>query len=203
MNEITKLLEKSAAQAVLIASDVSPRLLVKHVMDMCVIKNVPVLVVPQLREVLKQRAGMSAVAFGVKDDGDLLAQTVKNIHMNYPVPEDHIHSFRRQECEGIENKEAVDVEMEVETCREMVERKELFLRRASKTERAFKAESSESAAAIVSVPAKGQGDVGFLCLEESVGKTVKKVNYKALIVKRLKGNKEREKRKKEIAGHKK
>lgn len=193
---MTKSLEKSTIHAVLIASDVSPRLLVKHVIDMCVIKNLPVLVVPELRQILLQRAGVTGVVFGVKNN-NLLTQTIKDIHMNYPVPEDHIHYFRSLKCEEADFKvnEAVPVE---DAAMEETEEQDLYLYRSSTKERVFKPETSQSSVAIVAAPLKQEHS--FLSLEE---KTAQKPNYRALIVKRLKGNKNREKRKREIVKHNK
>lgn len=198
VNEVTKSLEKSTLCAALIASDVTPRLLVKHVIDICVIKNVPVLVVPQLRQLLVEHTGLSAVVFGLKSD-DLLLQTVKNVFVNYPVPEDHMHYSRMQKCQKETNEIANidDVTMTaVDNGDEATSEKLVYLYRTSNRERVFKPDLSKSSAkdAAISVPR----DAGFLSLEENVEKTTLRPNYKALVVKRLKGNKDREKRKREI-----
>lgn len=205
MNEVTKSLEKTKLQAVLIASDVSPRLLVKHVVDMCIIKNVPILVIPELRQTLQQRFGVSSVAFGVKSN-DFLVEVLKNVHVNYPVPEDHIHYLRMLEHDAEKDSERVVVEeVQMEETDNDDEKedanKDLYLYRTSKHERVFKPAKSEGKvenAAAVSKP-----DVGFVSLDVGVEKTDQKSNYKALIVKRLKGNKDREKRKREIMVQKK
>lgn len=192
VNEVTKSLEKTIAQAVLIASDVSPRLLVKHVVDMCIIKNVPVLVVPDLRRNLKQRFGLSSVVFGVKAV-NILTETIKNIYSNYPVPEDHIHYLRMPEnrIEKDDKEVAVIEEVEME---ETETTDDVYLYRTSKSERVFKPQKSDCKVTLTSV----KQHVGFLSLEENVQKPAQKLNYKALVVKRLKGNKDREKRKREI-----
>lgn len=195
---MTKLIEKSTIHAVLVASDVNPRLLVKHVLDMCVIKNVPVLVVPGLREILLQRTGLSGVVFGAKNN-DLLAQIIRNIYVNHPVPENHIHYFRmlkNEEKHFKSDSEIACTEME-QTEREVEEQDEsVYLYRTSKNERVFKPESAQNTS--VNAIVKSKQDIGFLSLETKVVQTTQKPNYKALIVKRLKGNKEREKRKREM-----
>lgn len=187
-------------QAVLIASDVSPRLLVKHVLDMCIIKNVAILVVPELRQSLQQRFGVSSVVFGVKKDDNGLLQTLKNIYANYPVPEDHMHYLKTHKQNDVVNKESdaivvEEVEMK-EPDLEITNDKSLYLYRTSKHERVFKPEKSQVKVTNTATPVKQ--DLGFLSLEGSIEKTAPKLNYKALVVKRLKGNKEREKRKREV-----
>lgn len=204
VNEVTKSLEKSKLQAVLIASDVSPRLLVKHVVDMCIIKNVPILVIPELRQSLQRRFGVSAVVFGVKSN-DFLVEVLKKVHVNYPVPKDHIHYLRMLEHDVEKDSDSVvveEVQMEESDDDEKEDvNKVLYLYRTSKRERVFKPAKSEGKfenAAAVSKP-----DVGFVSLDDGGEKTDQKSNYKALIVKRLKGNKDREKRKREIMIQKK
>lgn len=197
VNEVTKSLEKSKLQAVLIASDVSPRLLVKHVIDMCIVKNVPVLVITELRQSLQQRFGVTAVVFGVKSN-DFLVQVLKDVYVNYPVPEDHIHYLRMlQNCAEKDSGDVVVQEVQMkESDDEKEEVKDLYLYRTSKRERVFKPEKSE--VKVVNVVAPLKPDFGFLSLEDAVEKTNPTPNYKALVVKRLKGNKNREKRKREM-----
>lgn len=173
-------------------------------MDLCIIKDVPVLVVPELREKLRQRFGVSAVVFGVKEN-ELLVRTLKNIQSKYPVPEDHIHSLRIVKREGVDivkNNSLVtveEVEME-ENSDEKLDISSLYLHRTSNSERVFKPEMSQIKSSNVAAPTKR--DLEYFALNESVEKPPslppQKINYKALVVKRLKGNKNREVRKKEI-----
>lgn len=181
----------------MIASDVSPRLLVKHVVDLCIIKNIPILVIPELRQSLHQRCGVSAVVFGVKNN-DSLVQTIKNIHSTFPVPKDHMHYLQMVKHKEDNVLKSNVKKTKIEECDKATDHKVLYLYRTSKSERVFKPEKSEIKVANVAAPIKE--DCEFMALDESVEESIPKVDYKALVVKRLKGNKNREKRKREITG---
>lgn len=168
-----------------------------HIVDMCVIKNVPILVVPELTKSLSNRTGFSSVVFAVKNENHPLTHTVRDICINYPVSEDHIHYCRKLKCEENFTEEVKDITMQETVTSEEKAKKDFYLYRTSKHERVFKPEPSKPAS---DLPVFVTQSAGFLSLEDDTQKhePKRKLSYKALVVKRLKGNKDREKRKREV-----
>ncbi|RZC32967.1 uncharacterized protein BDFB_001708 [Asbolus verrucosus] len=205
VNDVARLLEHREARSVLIASDVEPRLFVQHVLDQAVLYNVPVLVVTDLREVLKMKCGLSGAVIGLKNtikpdcQLGLIQQTICNIYENYPVPETHVHYHRRQLKDAStiiisDNEDSVmDKSKSVIFVSDSDDEREIacknHLRRGDK-KRVFVPEKSEPSAKSTT----------FMHLESS--SCVSNINnngihYQSLQVKRIRGDKNRNKRKME------
>lgn len=204
INEVTKLLENDMCACVLITSDVTPQLMVRHVVDMAVLTSTPVLVMPDLRKILKSCCGLSSVSLGVKKDVlnnsglCVIVKQVKEIYGHYPVPKDHINYHR------INVEDSKDVEM-VESSGNKTnvgkldsEEEFVYLQRTNNGKRAFVPELSEFSGRMVNETVAGSSD-GFLAFNQDENKSINmtKKQYKSLVIKRLKGNKDREKRKQE------
>jgi ribosomal protein L7Ae-like RNA K-turn-binding protein len=197
VNNVSKLLENHEACSVLVASDVLPRLLVQHILDQAVLYNVPVLVVQDLRDIFKSKCGLSAVTIAlrqtIKSDSKLglIQQTISNIYENYPVPKTHINYHRQLGTVTISDSEDEKNEEVNESGDEVTEVKSYLLKREKDKKRAFVPEKSKA------------GEVeSFIELESSFGTTSSvnnaekmKIEYHSLTVKRVKGNKNRTKRK--------
>lgn len=68
INDVTKALEQNSLSTVLISNDVHPKLMVQHVLDMTVIKNVPTLIIPNLRNLTKTHCGINSVILGIQNN---------------------------------------------------------------------------------------------------------------------------------------
>ncbi|EFA08514.1 uncharacterized protein LOC103313796 [Tribolium castaneum] len=190
INDVSKCLEDRSAACVLVDSDVQPRLLVQHIVDQAVLYNVPVLVAVTMRPFFKVHCGVSgaAVAFkrGVKPDSGLglIQQTICNIYENYPVPQNHIHYHRRLDTITISDSSNNSVCV-VSDSEDEEPAKNYHLKRKLR-KRAF----------VPPEPHKVVESVVYIELDTSVeASPVSKINYQPLTVKRLKGDKNRNKRK--------
>ncbi|XP_066140513.1 uncharacterized protein [Euwallacea fornicatus] len=96
VNDTTKAIENRLIQSILITGNVQPRLLVEHLIDNCVLMRIPVLVVPQLKSILKESCGISSIviAFTNSLKYSKVYEAIKNISVKYPVPRNHIHFHR-------------------------------------------------------------------------------------------------------------
>lgn len=210
------------ASAVLISQDVSPRLLVKHVLEMCTIRNVPVLVIPGLKDNLSSQTNISAVAFAIKNNPDSnevsssVIQTVQQIYRMYPVPENYIHCYKKGTKEAdvsnqnVSNLNESAVQQQDADVNEQSEtevasnEKDVYLYRTCKSQRVFVPDPLPTDDDKVNSNASCFTSRGFVPLTEKTEslKSVSKTNYRSLIVKRLKGNKDRNKRKQEFMKNK-
>lgn len=206
------MLESRGASSVLVDSNVQPRLLVQHIIDEAVLYNVPVVVVSSLRDVFKSKCGISgaAVAFkkSIKPDSTLglIQQTIHNIYENYPVPKTHIHYHRRLDnlelssitiCDSVVGASDSEAEDEVKD-----EQKNYHLTKEFFKKRAFVPEDTEKDGSTAMTQA--DNDIVFINLNSSFEENSpvksgakRKLNYQPLTVKRLKGDKNRNKRKME------
>ncbi|KAK9752719.1 Ribosomal protein L7Ae/L30e/S12e/Gadd45 family [Popillia japonica] len=95
INEVTKIIEKDEAISVLLANDVEPHLMIKHIIDLCILKLVPILVVSNFKEFLKQVLGISAAAIAFAKDvvdnekNETIIQAINRIFLSYPIPTGH------------------------------------------------------------------------------------------------------------------
>lgn len=218
--------------SLLVHSEVTSNLLIKHVVDMAAIASVPVLLLPNLKELLKENTGISSVAVGIQktvpDNSKLhiIAEKVKEIHKRYPVPESYINYYRMQTeksdneeliqtYENLKNKNNQTLQTNSNSCQISETKQELmvvsgedsvgpakttdvgdvYLFRQNKTQRIFVPDKSEPIKNSMNL----NNSLDFLSLDIA-GKNTNnsKKTYKSLIVKRLKGNKDRDKRKREI-----
>lgn len=92
---MTKIIEKDEAISVLLANDVEPHLMIKHIIDLCILKLVPILVVSNFKEFLKQVLGISAAAIAFAKDvvdnekNETIIQAINRIFLSYPIPTGH------------------------------------------------------------------------------------------------------------------
>ncbi|CAH0563316.1 unnamed protein product [Brassicogethes aeneus] len=205
VNDVTKCLEKNELDSVLISSDVQPRLMVGHVIDMCVLNNCNVLIVEELRNKLKATCGFNSVVVGFKrsihinSDLNFVLVEVKHISQHHPVPTDHINYYKRNNADVQKDvvsgssgeskiKKRVISVIDVEAIQ-----KSVYLLRNSNEKRTFVPTESSSSKDNPKV------NDNFLSFGENMdtSKSLKIVkNYKPLVVKRLKGNPKRSKKNK-------
>lgn len=240
INEVTKGLETKTLNSVLVHSEVTSNLLIKHVVDMAAVASVPVLLLPNLKVLLKENTGISSVAVGIQktvpENSGLrvVAEKVKEINKNYPVPENYINYYRiqiensdddemnnkniqtfdtchisqtKQEQMNISNDGSVSLEQTEDELmaidnndaigqQKTNEASNVYLFRQNKKQRMFVPDKSEPTKNLMDNLNKTSLD--FLSLDVAGKNTnIVKKQYKSLIVKRLKGNKDRDKRKRE------
>ncbi|GJQ80123.1 hypothetical protein Trydic_g19404 [Trypoxylus dichotomus] len=95
INGVTKLLEKDEAFAVLLANDVSPHFMIKHLVDLCVFKRVPFLIVEDFKGFLKEVVGISSAAIAFRKSINhetyikIVLEKITDIFKSYPIPTTH------------------------------------------------------------------------------------------------------------------
>lgn len=180
VNKVTRLLESEKCPAsVLITADVNPRYMVKHVIDLCVLKKVNVLVVPKLKETLASSTGIPTIVLGLNDvrKFDAFNEKVKTLCANYPVPERHAHFAEDEAC-------CVEPEQSVVEDEEIAVTKNFHLIRTDPNVRVFVPETSK---------AKSQTNpTDFLSFDDR--KPTLKTNYIGLKVKSVRKNANRPKK---------
>lgn len=95
---------------VLLSNDVQPRLMVQHVIDLAILKKIPILVVSDLRNLIKYHCGIRSVALGINTPAvanNLLhiVNCVQNIFKSISFPEEHTN-FNRSFVINTEQKPA-------------------------------------------------------------------------------------------------
>lgn len=215
INAVSKALETNSAQAILISADVEPRLLVQHIIDQAVLYNVPILCVNNLRGKIKTITGIGTVCFGISKDMcdnpkyKLIIEQIESIFNKIPPPTSHINYDRSINSFKIQNEPEIERKKEKMQVNEAEIRKSVYLKRANDNSRAFVPINEESKKTFT----MEVDQTGFLGFTET---SVKKLNddskinknfngrekkalsrsqYKALIVKRLKGDVNRNQRK--------
>lgn len=202
VNEVTKFLEIDACSIVLIA-DVKPRMVVKHIVEMAVLKSVPVLVVSTLKQILKDSCGLESMAFAIKKsvpDTSTLARivnTVVEISKNYPPSANHINLTRSNIFQDKNEKTQYNLNKPAEIKNE-VKPLNYHLMRTSPNQRVFELSENEKDIVLTKVNTyenihSAANELHYDKLNEALGKKKMKKLYKALVVKRLKGNKNRHK----------
>nr|XP_023021675.1 uncharacterized protein LOC111510051 isoform X1 [Leptinotarsa decemlineata] len=201
VNNVTKLLETNNADTVLIAGDVHPILMVQHLIDLAILYRVPVLILDDLRDLLKTHTGISSLALGVRKDIrsepglNLIKKTVNEIFANFPLPKNHINFNRSLKNESNDDADVGSENQVVESCVKVDEnqiKQTVYLKRVSKQKRAFIPQlTDEKKTAKMEVD-----ETGFLAFsDEPVKPKVVEPKYKSLVIKRLKGDPNRNKRK--------
>ncbi|KAF5270710.1 hypothetical protein FQA39_LY01448 [Lamprigera yunnana] len=192
VNEITKLLEKEEISSILISAEVDPKFLVKHIIDMCVLQEKPVLLLPGLKDLLQQTTGLKSLTIGFKLNSKytIIDSKIKEIYKNYKPAINQI---------SLKNTSA-QMKMDVIDYAKLI--RNVHLHRISKNERVFKPELSvkrESTNICSHSDAKTTDFISFG--DESIDVSPKEVNpktkvsYKALLLKRVINNKNRDKKK--------
>lgn len=204
---MTKGLESGNVRCVLITADVKPKLMVEHVIDQSVLMRTPVLVVPELRTVLKQICRISSVTIAFTDVIKYaeVREAIEQTAVKYPIPTNHIH-FNRITTASDTSVIVIDDSImdinEDENERNSSEQNRddkqdepstdgIYLFRKSVTERVFVPEKSSEQ--IKNLGHMQLDSMEFLPFGVSSAPTVPK--YKSLTVKRVKGDVNRAKRK--------
>lgn len=204
VNDVTKGLENGNVSCVLITADVKPKLMVEHVIDQSVLMRIPVLVVPELRKVLQETCRISSVTIAFTDVIKYaeVCQAIEQIAVNYPIPRNHIH-FNRITSEAsviVIDDSVMDINEEKdENCsKQNCDDKQgepstegIYLFRKSVTERVFVPEKSSEQ--IKNLGHMQLDSMEFLPFGVSLAPTLPK--FKSLMVKRMKGDVNRAKRK--------
>lgn len=205
VNDVTKGLESGNLHCVLITADVKPKLMVEHIIDQSILLQIPVLVVPELRKVVKDTCGISSVTIAFTDVIKYaeIHEAIEQIAVNYPIPRNHIH-FNRITAENsvividdsiIEINEEEDrrnfSEQNCDDKQQDPSTDGIYLYRKSVTERVFVPEKS---CGQMNNPGHMPMDsMEFLPFAVSSAPTLPK--FKSLMVKRMKGDVNRTKRK--------
>ncbi|XP_044759243.1 uncharacterized protein LOC123316978 [Coccinella septempunctata] len=210
VNEVTKLLESDCCSAVLVA-DMNPRIVVKHIIEMAVLRKVPVLVVSTLKQILKECCGLESMAVGIKKnlpDSSILRSIVEivgKINEKYPPSINHINSKRSNIFLDIEENGSLNNVQTSENKNKQEKSVNYHLKRPSDGQRAFVPESNEddphkvigieacSISELDNVASLKMKDPTYEMVNQAMKKKNLKKSYKALVVKRLKGNKNRQK----------
>lgn len=98
VNQVTRALESNKINSILISNQLTQQIIVKHVIDMSVLRNVPVLVLPNFQVVTSQ-TGVKGIILAFKNDVShekLLCVTkkVSELSSRYPIPQKHINYER-------------------------------------------------------------------------------------------------------------
>ncbi|KAF7266645.1 uncharacterized protein LOC143206797 [Rhynchophorus ferrugineus] len=112
VNDVSKALETGKASHILLSDDIEPKLLVQHIIDQAVLNKVPILVVPDLRNILKQKCGIASIALALSNNEKYacLQTKIEEISIHYPIPTNHIHYNRLQSIKmPSENKQATQL----------------------------------------------------------------------------------------------
>lgn len=99
INQVARGLERKNLSCLLIADDVYPQMLVRHITDLAVLQQTPTLVVRNLRNILLTKLGVSSTVLAIKksvfnDRTVEIAKVIKQISKNYPTPDDHVNFNR-------------------------------------------------------------------------------------------------------------
>ncbi|KAL3272705.1 hypothetical protein HHI36_014169 [Cryptolaemus montrouzieri] len=151
VNEVTKLLECNSFAVVLIHKD-CPKLLVDHIVDLAILHNVPLLVVSELKDILKEYCGLESLVIAIKTTDikpnlSKIVKVVKEISENYPPPAQHINSKRIEQDNNNYQISEVDTQLKntnfVEKTRESTKIQKCHLYRTTVNERTFIPENSK------------------------------------------------------------
>ncbi|KAF2883331.1 hypothetical protein ILUMI_22833 [Ignelater luminosus] len=216
VNETTRLLENDSVSSILITGEVNPQIMVKHIIDMAVLKKVPVLIIPNLKNTLKEKTGIASVTIAFKElsmDSQYwtIDQKIKEISSNYAVPQDHINYHRKDYNSDDDELISQCSPMDVDESSFKSESKpscNLYLFRKSIAERAFVPELSQKREIIQPFNELEVNSSGFLAFSDSITnrkseddtrkdniQKKSKVSYKSLLIKRITNNKDRGKKK--------
>lgn len=99
INQVTRELEKRSMCCIIITEDVTPTVLVKHIVDLAVLRDTPLLIMPNLRNILSEKVGISSTVFGIKNLAsncrlETIAKVIIDTAKKYPVPVEH-HNYKR------------------------------------------------------------------------------------------------------------
>ncbi|CAH1116199.1 unnamed protein product [Phaedon cochleariae] len=200
VNNVTKQLENNSASSVLITSDVLPRIMVQHLVDMAVLKNIPILAVDNLRSLLKTQCGIGSVALAIhreiptESKLNLIKDLVHTLFTTCSVPVNHINYKRSIDNHvaahpqpNITKQKEPKIPVDENAIRQLV-----HLKRQNQHSRTFKPELSTIDKKVTKLQVD---ETGFLAFSDDPVEEKPLKHYKSLIVKRLRGDKNRNKRK--------
>ncbi|XP_071856617.1 uncharacterized protein [Bombus fervidus] len=151
INHITRSLEKNNVCCILMDANISPPLLIKHVIYMAQNKKIPVLLLPKLKTVTLSTIGFASAAFALKNvvmdftDHHFypLYTTICDIFKDVPLPKNSLQLFKdietlEQITSDKEDKRSVESESRVssEPIKHTVSTN-VYMYRSSRKERAF------------------------------------------------------------------
>ncbi|CAG9863509.1 unnamed protein product [Phyllotreta striolata] len=205
VNEVTKLLEKKSAGAVLISGDTKPMKIVQHVVDMAVLHRVPVLILDDLKSTLHQKCGIAAMTFAIErdlpPDSPLIAikECVENIFAKIPSPLNHINYKRSLEDivstnEPAEQMEDDEEDEEEPKFDETEVRKRVYLEKP-KSGRAFVPQEPKKRKKVGKMDVDETGFLSFTNESTDWPPAYSTPSYKSLAVKTHRGNRVRAKNK--------
>ncbi|KAJ8927576.1 hypothetical protein NQ314_019941 [Rhamnusium bicolor] len=204
INDVTKLLEENLASGVLISSDVQPKIMVQHVIDQAVLYGVPVIIFNDLRNLLKRVCGISSIVVSIgkrinrESKLNLVKESIETIFRKCPAPVNHINYQRSLGNEVIfmesENEKEKPKPIEHKINEDEI-RRSVYLIRTSKDRRVFVPKFDEKEVISNKMEVDETGFLAFPQNPSEVENKIIKSNYKSLVVKKLKGNPNRHKRK--------
>lgn len=203
INDVTKNLESNSLSFVLISKDVQPKLMVQHVIDLAILRKIPVLIVEGLRKLIQSKCGISSVTFGVKNDASSnsllkINKCVQKLFKHITPPTNNIYHenncFKSDKFES-EDMEVAEVDKVSDLCDNLTEKqmKELYYLKVSNGgQRAFVPERNIDSQKSDIIPIEFS-DFDAVSKQKCDTKMNKK--YKSLKVKRLKSDAARLKKK--------
>ncbi|KAK5641960.1 hypothetical protein RI129_010507 [Pyrocoelia pectoralis] len=191
VNEAARLLEKKFVSSILISAEVEPKFLVKHIIDTCLLHNIPVLVIPNLKTLLKELMNLSSIVVSFKStklNYSTIVEKIEEIYLNYHSPKHHINS-----AYDFENVTALSESSSEQECSRPIN---LYLHRKT-NERVFIPHLSHKREVVdADFKLKEEEFVSFAedrpsQLAPTICKQTK-VSYKSLLLKRITNNKNRD-----------
>ncbi|KAF5291470.1 hypothetical protein FQR65_LT01782 [Abscondita terminalis] len=145
------------------------------------LQKVPILLIRNLKDLLKQTTGLASLSVGFKLNSNfaMIDAKIKDLFQNYRPQEDKINSPPNIESEMDHSVDNLDTEC-------------AYLYRTSKTERMFVPELSVKRETLTTFGEMKQKTTDFISFSN---KSNVKVSYKSLLLKRVTGNKNRDKKK--------
>ncbi|XP_024946946.1 ribonuclease P protein subunit p38 isoform X3 [Cephus cinctus] len=182
VNAVTRSLEKNAVCCVLLDANVEPVLLIKHIVNMALKRNVPVLLIPFLKSVTVETMNFAtaAIAFKnnvAKDEANYFHELFKKIvdlAANYPVPDKAVKLLQEdtesQNKELLHNNSCVETDHSTDTDKSIklfTVSTNVYKYRTSRNERVFIPENAME----IQTPGKVWTD--FIAVDQSVDTTMK------------------------------
>lgn len=189
INHCARAIPTGECKAVILDAEIQPQLLVHHVIDACVLANIPFVCLKQLKKMTADFFGFQTCCLGVKSNKNV--EEIKNIIERFAPLRNIPQQNTTTKCEEIDktnNNEDLNV-------RENVKVKEpfLYLYRNSKETRIFVPSSNETVEKNTK-DFSGQSFIGITKNESDIIKTKKNHQYKPMIVKRMQDNPNRKRK---------
>ncbi|XP_058808886.1 uncharacterized protein LOC131674307 [Phymastichus coffea] len=146
INAVTRLLEKNNTSVILLEAGVDPSLLVKHILDMAKNKNIPVVLIPFLKDISLETIGYTCAAISLKKDAEStdnyfyeLYKKISELSAELPKPKTLVSLFHNESIlEDNGNQMRIEtIEEDVIATKPITVSTDVYLCRTSKKERAF------------------------------------------------------------------